>query len=122
MIATGSLPIVTYPNHVLSRHALRTKHQVLATPNIKTGTAADVLESLNTHPLRTWADRTAALPTRYDRLLAEAAELLTPDAVTVKVRRGTVKTQAELESWLEETRHQLEAALGQSKGAGVVIQ
>ena len=103
------------------RHDLRSKQHVTKVPETKTGTTQDVLTSLRSMPLATWADRTAALPTRFDAILREAAELVLPDPVFFKVKGTTVSSEAELDTWLETVRSQLKEALDTADGAPVVI-
>lgn len=103
------------------RHALRLKQHVTKVPDIKTGTTHEVLTSLRSMPLATWADRTAALPTRFDAILREAAELVLPDPVFVKVKGATVTNAGDLDAWIESVRQQVKDALDKADGAPVVI-
>ena len=103
------------------RHAQRSMQRVTKVPEIKTGTTHDVLTSLRSNPLATWADRTAALPTRFDAILREAAELVLPDPVFLKVKGATVTSAEELEIWLETVREEVKEALDKADGAPVVI-
>lgn len=90
-------------------------------PEIKTGNTQDVLASLRGIGLHTWADRTAALPTRFDALLREAAELVLPDPVFYRVRGATISSPAELDAWLDTVRKQVSDALTSANGAPVVV-
>ncbi len=103
------------------RHELRLKQQVTKVPEIKAGTTHEVLTSLRSMSLATWGDRTAALPTRFDAILREAAELVLPDPVFVKVKGATLSDTAELDAWIETVRQQVRHALDKAGGAPVVI-
>ena len=103
------------------RYGLRLRQHVIKVPEIKTGTTQEVLTSLRSLSLTTWADRTAALPTRFDAILREAAELVLPDPVFIKVRGTTVTTADELKTWLEALKQQVQGALDNADGAPVVI-
>ena len=103
------------------RHDLRSKQHATKVPEIRTGTTQDVLTSLRSMPLATWADRTAALPTRFDAILREAAELVLPDPVFLRVKGTTVSNEAELDAWLTSLRAQVKDALDAADGAPVVI-
>lgn len=103
------------------RRTLRVKHDVLTRHEVKTGTSGEVLESLRRTSLGEWANRSAALSTRYERILKDAAEAVLPDPVFLTIKGATIKNAEELEAWLEELRAQVEAKLNESKGSPVVV-
>lgn len=57
------------------------------------------------------ADRVAALPARFDNVAAAAAELMEPQVQFIQVPRRTLKSEAEIDSWIEDVRQQLIEAL-----------
>jgi hypothetical protein len=71
-------------------------------PDPRTGSAEEVLESLELAPLDTWRDRTAALAGRFDSARLEAAKLLEPEAKKVSLPSRTLRTDGDVSQWLEE--------------------
>lgn len=104
------------------KHSLRVKQQVTIVPEIATGTTKEVLSSLRALPLASWADRTAALPTRFEAVQREAAELVLPSPKFVRISRATVASHEELAVWLERVRQEVQQELDSASGAPVVIQ
>ena len=82
-----------------------------ARPKVAVQATSDVLATLDMCPLSTFADRVAAMPARFDNVAAGAAELCEPEAQFIQVPRRTLKTDAEIDAWLDEVKKQLKAAL-----------
>jgi hypothetical protein len=75
------------------------------------GTEAELAEALRRAPLPHWQDRIDALPARVDTLLAAAAKLLEPKAQRITLPSATLKTEADLDTWLADARQTLATAL-----------
>ena len=90
-----------------------------ARPKVEVQSTADVLATLDRVSLSMFADRVAAMPARFNNVAASAAELLEPEAQFIHVPRRTLKTEEDIDTWLEDVRGQLKIAL--DKGP-VVIQ
>ena len=58
-----------------------------------------------------FADRVAAMPARFDNVASGAAELCEPQAQFIQVPRRTLKTDEEIEAWVDDVKQQLKAAL-----------
>lgn len=103
------------------RHQLLSLHLLSesARPAIAVQNISSVLATLDTTPLAMFRDRVAALPARFDTVAAAAAELLEPESQFVVVPRRTLRQEEEIETWLDEVRAQLMAALEQGP---VIIQ
>jgi hypothetical protein len=71
-------------------------------PDPCTGSAEEVLESLELASLDTWRDRTAALAGRFDRARLEAAKLLEPEAKKASLPSRTLRTDDDVSEWLED--------------------
>ena len=71
----------------------------------------ELLAALETVPLNQWRDRTDALPSRVDNLLAAASKLLEPKAQYVTLPSATIHSTDELEAWLADVRTAVEARL-----------
>lgn len=97
------------------RHALLAKHKLAEAdrPLLCVSSSAEVLATLSALPLDAFADRIAALDSRFDAVLADAAALIEPGARPVTLPRRTLKTAADLENWLSEARTRLSAALAE---------
>lgn len=84
-----------------------------ARPKVAVQSTVDVLTTLDSCPLPMFADRVAAMPGRFDGVARAAAELLEPEAQFIQVPRRMLKTNAEIDAWLEEVKQQLKTALQQ---------
>lgn len=80
-------------------------------PEIDLASTESILISLDKVSLTMFADRVAALPARFDNATADAAELVEPQAQFIQVPRRTLKTEAEIDSWIEDVMQQLKEAL-----------
>lgn len=80
-------------------------------PDINLASTDTVLSSLDKVSLAMLADRVAALPARFDNVAAAAAELMEPQVQFIQVPRRTLKSEAEIDSWIEDVRQQLIEAL-----------
>jgi hypothetical protein len=97
------------------RHALRSPHGLVkaACPAIEVDTTDAVLHTLAHTSLSALKDRIAAMPGRYDQVLLKAAQLLEPELQKVNLPARTLKTQADVDAWLDQTRKLLMDKLSQ---------
>ncbi|MFO7913579.1 MAG: hypothetical protein R6V15_15605, partial [Desulfotignum sp.] len=88
------------------RHALRSPHGLVkaACPAIEVDTTDAILHTLGHTSLSALKDRIAAMPGRYDQVLLKAAQLLEPELQKVNLPARTLKTQADVDAWLDQTR------------------
>lgn len=82
-------------------------------PEVKVGSAAEVLQTLQTLTLSAFEDRVKSLSSRFNEVQSQAAEMMEPTAKTIHLPSRTLKSEADLEAWLDETRKNLAAALAQ---------
>ena len=96
------------------RREFLSKHNLAETdkPGVKVEDTTAVLATLRVLPISAFRDRVDALLERFDRVLAEAAALLEPEVTSVSLPKHVLKNSADLESWLNQVREQLEKALG----------
>ena len=94
------------------------KLTLLDAPIIKVGGTDEVLATLEKMSLSALADRVAALSSRFDAVLVAAAELMEPEAQFVKLPGRTIKTDQEIEVWLNDARATIQNAL---KNGPVII-
>jgi len=95
------------------KHELRKPHGLIesAMPKIQVENTEAVLNTLDAIPLTTFKDRIAAMPGRFDQILFDGAKLMEPQAQEMKVPRRVLKTEAEIEVWINEVKSQLKTAL-----------
>jgi hypothetical protein len=93
------------------QHDLLTKSGVRVVPAITVGTTEEVLDTLRQTKLSELKAVCDALPTRFNSALAAAAKLLEPEAQTVSLPGGTIKTEADLKAWLAEAEQRIRAKL-----------
>jgi hypothetical protein len=87
--------------------AILARHRLDHVPSIDVGTTEELLQSLNAVSLDEWRTRQDALAHRFQKALAEAARLLEPEVVAVKLDSRVLKTQEEVEQWIKSTREML---------------
>jgi hypothetical protein len=80
-------------------------------PEVKVGSAAEVLQTLQTLTLSAFEDRVKSLSSRFNEVQTQAAEMMEPTAKTIHLPSRTLKSEADLEAWLDEARKDLAAAL-----------
>ena len=91
------------------QQALLAQVQVGAVPKIDVRDSEALLRSLNEISLESWQTRQDALRTRFAQALMEAARLLEPKAVRLTLPSVTLKTEADVDTWLTDVRrHVLE--------------
>ncbi|MCK7545918.1 BREX system P-loop protein BrxC [Marinobacter bryozoorum] len=94
-------------NQLLSEQKLTLADQ----PKVAVQSTDEVLNTLDQCSLAMFADRVAALPSRFDNVAVSAAELCEPEIQFVSVPRRTLKTEADVDAWAEEVKDQLKTAL-----------
>ncbi len=91
---------------------LAEQHLTLADqPKVAVQSTDEVLNTLEACSLSMFADRVAALPSRFDNVAVSAAELCEPEIQFIHVPRRTLKTDADIDAWAEDVKQQLKAAL-----------
>ena len=88
------------------------------TPEIKVADTDEVLATLEKMSLSALTDRVAALPSRFDAVLVAAAELMEPEAQFIKLPQRTIKTEQEIDKWLDDVKTKIQKAL---KSGPVII-
>jgi len=75
------------------------------------GNEDEVLAPLNRLSLEAWKTRTAALPQQFAEARKKADKLLEPTTQHISLSSGTLRTEADIEAWVEEARDELLAKL-----------
>lgn len=78
---------------------------------IKVGTDDELLRTLDSTPLSSWADKSAAIPGRFSAALAQAGKLLEPKLQQVRLSSSVIKDQEELKEWLRQKEEELTSKL-----------
>lgn len=97
------------------RHDLLASKRLTAAdaPQIRLGSTDEVLNTLAQVRPDALADRIAALSSRFDDVLVKAAEEMEPEAQFVSLPRRTLKSEDDIDTWLEDVRRELRDALQQ---------
>jgi len=82
-----------------------------ARPTVDVQSTEHVLSTLDKCGLSMFADRVAAMQSRFDNVATGAAELCEPQAQFIQVPRRTLKTDEEIDDWAEDVKQQLKTAL-----------
>lgn len=103
------------------RHELLSAHnlQEAARPEVKVQSTEQVLSTLNRISLERFSDQVAAISSRFDSVADAAAKLCEPEAQFIHLPRRTLKTEAEIDTWIEEVKKTCKAALQEGP---IVIQ
>jgi len=80
-------------------------------PQVNVGSTEDILKTLEGLSLAAFSDRVEAMPRRFEQVMMGAAELMEPKTQFVRIPRRTLKTEEEIEAWMQEVKEQLKAAL-----------
>lgn len=80
-------------------------------PKVTLASTEEVLQTLAQINLSMFTDRVAAMSGRFENVLIAAAELLEPETQTVQLPRRMLKTEADIDMWIEEIRQQLKNVL-----------
>jgi hypothetical protein len=80
-------------------------------PDVNLESSDAILVTLEKITISAFMDRCAALPVRMKEALQAAAMVFEPKAQDYNITYKTIKTEAELDIWLEETRKQIKNML-----------
>ncbi len=89
------------------RERILAEVQLVAPAAEKVGTDDALLDALDQQTLATRAAETDAVSGRVQRAIEMAARLLEPKVQTVSVERATLRSEADVEAWLERQRKRL---------------
>ena len=80
-------------------------------PKVEVQKTTDVLTTLDQCALTMFGDRVAAMPSRFDNVATGAAELCEPRAQFIQVPRRTLKTDEDIDAWVDDVKQQLKSSL-----------
>ena len=90
-----------------------------ARPDVKVQNPEQVLSTLVRTSLARFSDQVAAISSRFNSVSDSAAKLCEPEAQFIHLPRRTLKTEAALDTWIEEVKKTCKAAL---EAGPIVIQ
>ena len=90
-----------------------------ARPEVNVQSTEQILSTLNRISLEGFSNQVAAISSRFHSISDAAAKLCEPEAQFIHLPRRTLKTEAEIDSWLEEVKKTCKAALQEGP---IVIQ
>jgi len=93
------------------RRSVLDQHGLTTMPGIEVGTEAEVIASLEAMSLDMWQARCDALPQRFQQAQRDAAKLIEPKVVYVKLPSVTIHNDAELEAWLAKVKEEVKQRL-----------
>lgn len=97
------------------RHSLLAAQRLTNTdaPEVQVANIDEVLATIDRLSLSSFGDRVAAIDSRFDTIVLEAAELMEPQAQRIRLPGSTIKTEADVDDWLKDARLTLMEALKQ---------
>jgi len=95
------------------KYEIRKKYSLVEAqkPQIKVSTSQEIIETLGRMNLDTFHATIDALPSRFDKVLTDAAKLNEPKIQEISVISRTLRTENDLDEWLAETRSNVSKAL-----------
>jgi hypothetical protein len=94
-----------------TRDEIKQKCDITPVEKISIGARSELIKELDQHSIQSWNDRTDALAGRFARAREMAAKELEPKIQIIDIPRQTIRTEADIEAWLQELKKQLKAAL-----------
>jgi hypothetical protein len=94
-----------------TRNKLRQQCGIEDTPQFSVGNLEELISALSNHPLTTWHDKVDALSRRFNRLRELVAKELEPKTQTIEIPRRTLKSEIEINAWINEVEEKLKEAL-----------
>ena len=87
-------------------------------PEINVASTEEIVATLDRITLSALTDRVAAMPSRFGAVLVGATELMEPEAQFVKIPSRTIKTEQDIDDWLNDAKAKIQKAL---KNGPVII-
>ena len=95
------------------RAQILSDNQLTPVPAPDVGGDEQVVETLGRVPLAEWEDKLAAIPGRLDNARRQAALLLEPKSIEIKLPKRTINSQQDLDQFLADVRKLVEERLGE---------
>jgi len=93
-------------------HLLASEKLTLAdAPRVQVASTEEVMATVDQLSLSSFADRVAAIDSRFDAVLRAAAELMEPKAQFIRLPGSTIKSDEDMNQWLLKARSAIKDAL-----------
>jgi hypothetical protein len=91
------------------RHQLRKEQQLVEVvkPKVNLESTDEIISTLNELSLSAFKDRVIAMPSRFDQITLEAAQLMEPDIQQISLPSQTLKSEQDIDDWLKKVRQLL---------------
>ena len=91
------------------RHDLRLDQQLVEAlkPKVNVESTDEIQSTLDAVSISAFKDRVIAMPSKFDRIVLEAAKLMEPDIQQVSLPSSTLKTEEDVDTWLKGVRQLL---------------
>jgi hypothetical protein len=93
------------------RNAIMKDEGIVSVPDLEVGSDDQIMQLLQKTPVSSWKDKSAALTERFQAAAHAAAKLLEPKTQYIKLKSGTLRTEAEVKVWLAEQEGAIVAKL-----------
>ena len=80
-------------------------------PDLSIGDDSKLVQSLEETSITNWKTKIDALPKQFSNAALSAARLLEPETQTVKLTSGTLKTEDDVRSWVNDVKNDLMAKI-----------
>ena len=90
-----------------ARRKIRDHAGLLPEPELRIATDSDLLRELDAIPLPLWKDRIGAVPQKVTSALLDAERLLTPEAVHVSLPTASLKSENDVDEYIQALREML---------------
>ena len=87
------------------------KEGIAGIPPLSIGDDSSLLRTLEETPLTNWKTKIDALPTQFSNAALAAAKLLEPKTQTVRLTSGTLRTEEDIKSWVNDVENDLMAKI-----------
>ena len=94
-----------------SRIVIENKCGINPLEEISVGTRQELIKTLDSQPISTWKDRVDAIGEHFDRARLLAAKESEPKTQPIDLPRRLLKTNEDLETWIQEVKKKLKDAL-----------
>lgn len=80
-------------------------------PKVNVSTTNEILKTLDSLNISLLREKVIALSSKFQTVATKAAQLLEPEVKTITLSRRTLKTEDEINNWLDEVKEQLNNAI-----------
>ncbi len=90
---------------------IKKRFEILPISNLLVGTRQELITELAAHSAKSWKDKTDALDRRFTQAREQAMKELEPKTQPIVIPKRLLKTDQEIDDWIEEVKKKLKEAL-----------